>query len=409
VSTVLIIQPDAALREALASCIREAGWAVEAIAHPPARASARPAIVVIYVATAAGIRAIEAHVREGARVVAVGAAEPRRLAIDALRAGACEFLRKPFGLRALERALAAVDHGLRRNAARDAFEWSDARMARLRREVEAAARSDATLQIVGERGTGRHRLARFVHAMSRRGAPLVEFEPAEPSVRRLEQGGASRAAAALAAAAGGTLLIDAPAALTVGEQAELLHALSGDASRNSRPATRVIVICERPLRDEPRLIAELRFRLDVLLLALPPLRERPADVERLARDLAERAAITRGVAPPRFTNAALAALRALPLPGNEPELASLMERAAALFAGRVLDVEGLLRARSETTTTDASGTLDLGELERVAVGRALAKCRGNRTHAARELGISVRTLRNKLREYAACEARRAGG
>ncbi len=365
-------------------------------------------MVVIDVADAAGIRAIEARVREGALVVALGAAEPRRLAIDALRAGACEFLRKPFGLRALERALAAVDHGLRGNVARLAFEWSDARTAQRRREVEAAARSDATLQIVGERGTGRHRMARFVHAMSWRDGPLVVLEHAEPGVPRFQGGGVSRPAAAVAAAAGGTLLVEAPGEITVGEQTELLHALSGAASPHTRSAARVIVICERPLRAEPRLLPELRFRLDVLMLALPPLRERPADVELLARDLAERAAIARGVAPPRFTNAALASLRALPLPGNEPELASLMERAAALFAGRALDVEALLRARSETISPDGAGTLDLGELERVAVGRALAQCRGNRTHAARELGISVRTLRNKLREYAASEANRAG-
>ena len=405
---VLIVESDAALRETLARCIGEAGWSVEVSADGAAAASARPGLVLIDVANGAEIGAIETHVRAGAVVVAIGAAEPRRLAIDALRAGACEFLRKPFGLRALEQALVAAESRLPGGAVRLALGASDPRMAQLCREAEVAARSDATLQIVGERGTGRRRLARFVHARSRRDGPLIALGRGEPRRVRPGHGAASRADAAVAAAAGGTLLLEDPGGCAASEQAELLHALARVPASHGDPAPRVIVICERPLRAESRLRAELRFRLDVLTLTVPPLRERPGDVASIARDRVERAAIARGVAAPRLTSASLAALCALPLPGNVPELASLMERAAALFAGRDLDVEALLRGRSEATHDEAaSGTLDLGELERAAIERALLQCGGNRTHAARALGISVRTLRNKLHDYAAAGARAA--
>lgn len=399
---VLIVEPDAALRETLLRCIGEAGWPVDAVADAAASGGARSGLVLIDVANGAGIAAIEAYVRGGASVVAIGAAEPRRLAIDALRAGACEFLRKPFGLRALEQALSAADSGRRGSAVRSTFGARDPRMVQLHREAEVVARSAATLQIVGERGTGRHRLARFVHLRSRRDGPLVAFGRGESRRSRPEPGADSRAAAAVAAAAGGTLLLEDPGSCAASEQAELLHALARDLAARPDPATRVIVICERPLRAESRLRAELRFRLDVLTLVVPPLRERPGDVASIARDLVERAALARGVAAPRLTSASLAALRALPLPGNVPELASLMERAVALFAGRELDVAALLRGRSEVVPRETgSETLDLGELERAAIERALVQYGGNRTHAARALGISVRTLRNKLHDYAA--------
>jgi two-component system response regulator FlrC len=391
---VLIAEPDTALRDALAACIRDAGWDAIALDDPSVARAERHAVTLVDVADAAGVRRIETLVREGAVVVALGAAEPRRLAVEAVRAGAREFLRKPFALRALERALAAADYALRRPPGERMLATADGEMARVLRDAEAAARTDATLQIVGEPGTGRRRLARFVHAASaRRGAAFVAWS-------------GEGLAEAFAAAREGTLLVDEPAALDAAAQGALAHAVASASADGAAP--RLVILARRQLRDDPRLRADLRLRLDVLAIAVPPLRERPVDVAALARDLASRAALARGVEPPRFSPAALAALCALPLPGNAHELASLMERATALFAGRDVDVPALLRSALAAPPVAASDeSLDLGRLERAAIERALARTQGNRTHAARALGISVRTLRNKLREYAdAAEAGR---
>ncbi|RIK91683.1 MAG: hypothetical protein DCC71_24915, partial [Proteobacteria bacterium] len=169
---------------------------------------------------------------------------------------------------------------------------------------------------------------------------------------------------------------------------------------------RVVVVARRRPADDLRLCPALRLRLDVLVFALPPLRERPADVGQLARAFAERAALAHGSAPPILLDDAIAALRALPLPGNAHELAALMERAAALFAGRELDVAALLARRplGAPRTAPEAETFELRTLERSAIERALARFGGNRTHAAKALGISVRTLRNKIREYALARA-----
>ena len=394
---VLIAEPDRALCEALVGCIRDAGWDAIPVENAVAIEPTRHAVLVLDVADAAGVRRVEALARAGSVVIALGAAEPRRLAIDALRAGAHEYLRKPFELRALERALAGAEHALRKPALRHELASEDASMHRLLRDATAAARSDATLQIVGEPGTGRRRVARWVHlASGRRDAPFVVLADAAERTSFEE---------AFGAAHGGTLLIDEPAALTSEKQAELAEALAHHAAPHG---PRLVAISRAPLREDRRLRADLRLRLDVLAIALAPLRERPLDVVLLAREFAAKAALARGVEPPRFPPAALEALCALPLPGNAHELANLMERAVALFAGRDLDVAALLRGGTALPPSDdAAESLDLGRLERIAIERALARSKGNRTHAARALGISVRTLRNKIREYGAADTAEA--
>jgi two-component system response regulator FlrC len=390
VSDVLVIEPDTALHKVLERCADEAGFRVVTVAegHEPV------AIALVDVADAAGIEAVSRLARDGTFVIAMGGAAPRRLAIDALRAGAVEFLRKPFDLHAFERALAAADRRVRRGAPRLALASEDARMLQLVRAAETAARTCATLQIVGEVGTGRRRLARFVHAASRREGACLTLGPDS----------CGNAAAALRDAADGTLLVEEPGLFPPLAQEVLLRALAARVPASRRGSARIVAVCDRPLRGDRRVRPELRLRLDVLSLVVPPLRERPADVARLARHFAERAAGARGVAAPRLGQNAIAALCGLPLPGNAAELASLMERAAVLFAGRDVDVAALLDGCGAAPAPGCEGSaLDLGRLERAAVERALSVCRGNRTHAARALGISVRTLRNKLRDYATAE------
>jgi two-component system response regulator FlrC len=405
VSRVLIVEPDRALRETLALCVRDAGWQADAVGDAgDARAfeAGRHTAVVIDVGSAPALAWIEALRRRSpdTAVIAMGTGESRDLGIAALERGVREFLRKPFQLRALERALATALPAGRRAVRGAAPSASDPRMQRLLHEIEVAARTDATLALIGERGTGRRRLARFVHAASARSeAPFVSLGG------DAESGGDRREAVhtALDAARGGTLLIDEPAELAAAAQAALLDALSRHTSVTDRDEGRMrarcVIVARRPMRDEPHLRPELRLRLDVLAFPLPPLRERPADVEYLARAFIERAALASGARPPRLSRDAIAALQALPLPGNANELAALMERAVLLFADREIDVASLLQSRPLGAAPPEIETLDLRTLERATVERALERFAGNRTHAARALGISVRTLRNKIREY----------
>jgi two-component system response regulator PilR (NtrC family) len=411
VQRVLIVEPDAGLRALLGDCVRAAGWRADPVADFAAARTRVPrehTVALVDVASEADLSALaELCARAPDRVtVAMTPRDRLALSVAALRHGARDVLGKPFDVRALERAL-AVATSLRMHTAESlaAALGALAAPASLLREVEAAARTDATLQIVGEAGTGRRRLARLVHAASpRRCGPLVAID-GEAVAGELERWASDPLAAALRAAQGGTLVLATPEALPAPAQARLLEALATP----RRHDVRVIAVARRRLRDEPRLVPELRLRLDVLVLALPPLRERTEDLERLARSLAERWAALEGTAPPRLGPELLAALRRHPFPGNLVELDALMRRAATLFPGRDVDPRALLAgprasaggpaAEAASDAVDPDATLDLRELERRAVVRALALHGGNRTHAARALGISVRTLRNKIQAY----------
>ena len=381
--------------------MRAAGWHADTAARlDPALAGDPGAYTVVLadLADEADVAGLErlCQCGDAPAAVGMGARDRLDLAVRALRGGARAYLGKPFDVRALERAL-AVAAGARAAgplAPRFAPPPEDPPMQALVREAEAAARADATVAIVGEVATGRRRLARFVHAASaRRAGPLVELD-----ARGLGDDGAAlfgARAGALVAARGGTLVLVEPGALAAPLQARLLAALAGEPGA----APRVIAVCERPLAGDARLRADLGLRLDVVRLAVPPLRARPIELARLAVALADRLAAAQGVAPPRFGDDALEALRRHPFPGNLRELENLMQRAVLWFPGESVDVAALLAPRPATRPAAAAPLLDLRALERRAVEQALALCAGNRTRAARALGISVRTLRNKLHQY----------
>lgn len=405
---VLIVERDAALAALLADCIRAAGWRADTTPCLEAAAAASPrasTLVLVDLADAADVEQLSRLCGRDDPPLAVAMAPRDRLdlAIAALRGGACEFLAKPFGMRALERTLAAAACRRRRgSAAPFAVAAEDPPMHELLARAAAAARIDATVAIVGENATGRRRVARFVHATSARGGgPLVELDAralGEQEAIADLCGGEGGDGGALRRAAGGSLLLLEPGALAAAAQARLLAALTTPAG--AAPAPRVLAVAERPLRDDPRLCAALRLRLEVVSLRVPPLRERPRELARLAGALGERMAAAQGVPPPRFGPAALAALAAHPFAGNLRELENLVQRAVLCFPGAEVDVPALLGARSGLRPpAPPTPVLDLRELERRTVVQALALHGGNRTRAARALGISVRTLRNKLDRY----------
>ncbi|WP_437724954.1 sigma 54-interacting transcriptional regulator [Sorangium sp. So ce861] len=302
----------------------------------------------------------------------------------------------------------------------------------MRRVLELArrvAQVDATVLITGESGTGKERVARLVHDASPRArAPLLAINCAaipEPLLESELFGhargaftGATRDRAGIfEAAAGGTLFLDEVGELPAGVQVKLLRALQAREVRRvgenrSRPVdVRVVAATNRELAAEVaagRFRKDLYYRLKVVELRLPPLRERREDILPLARALLAHAATRMRRPAPRLSPGAADRLVRYAWPGNVRELENAMERAVALVEARRVEADDLpeevrsaLRPPGAGPRAPALGERPrtLGEVEKEHILAALARNGGNQTRTAAELGIGVSTLYRKLKEY----------
>ena len=288
-------------------------------------------------------------------------------------------------------------------------------------QARQAARSGADILLEAESGTGKELLARLIHDVSSRAShPLVAINCAAVPENLLESDlfGHVRGAftGALVSnpgkftlASGGTLLLDEIGEMPLGLQPKLLRVLQerefyrlGD----TRPVTvdvRVIASTNRSLHalvEEGGFREDLYYRLNVIPLALPPLRDRGEDVIELAEYFAAKFAAP--ALPPRLGDAFRAALRAHPWPGNVRELANTMRRAVALCAGDEIGAAGLQfmqTAAAPGAVRWLKAGLSLRELEKSLLEITLHATAGNRTHSAELLGVSLRTVRNKIREH----------
>ncbi|BDG07964.1 sigma-54 interaction domain-containing protein [Anaeromyxobacter paludicola] len=304
------------------------------------------------------------------------------------------------------------------------------------REVLAAladvAPTPTTVLLLGESGTGKEVLARHVHALSSRAAgPWVAVNCAALPAELLESelfghergaftGAEQRRAGRFEQASGGTLLLDEISELPLGLQAKLLRAIQEreiDRVGGARPVpvdVRIIATSNRDLAEmvaAGRFRSDLYYRLNVFPVVIPPLRERPEDLSPLAVALVAEGAAALGRPAPLLSPDALAALSATGLPGNVRELKNLLERALVRCRGPLLERAHLglgparpaaprpLPAEPAAAGVPAGLPLELAALERLAITEALRRTGGNRTHAARLLGIGLRTLRNKLRAW----------
>jgi DNA-binding NtrC family response regulator len=217
----------------------------------------------------------------------------------------------------------------------------------------------------------------------------------------------------------GTILLDEISEMNLGLQAKLLRVLQErevDRIGGREPVhvnIRVIATTNRSLRQEVeqgRFREDLYYRLNVFPITLPPLRERPSDIPVLVRHFVRATAARNGLAAPRISDAALAVLQGRLWKGNVRELENAIERAVLLAGGEGIAPEHVLMDESAaagsppapshaTNTTTPSAAGSLWEMERDLIMHTLDRVKGNRTHAAKALGISIRTLRNKLREY----------
>ncbi len=249
------------------------------------------------------------------------------------------------------------------------------------------AATKATVLIVGEHGTGKTLVARALHERSGRAAqPLHVLSALALDLATLE--------AALNGA--GTVVLDDVGSLPFDLQGSVLRLLErGFSARLVATASPALPVQVR----EGRFRADLYYRLDVFPLRVPPLTERAADLPRLCAALLETAVRGLGLPPRQLTARALARLTRQTFDGNVRGLANLLERACIRSHAAQLD-EGALGLGDEATPSEGSFPahlpLDLAELERLAIAEALRRSQGNRTHAAKLLGLGLRTLRIKL-------------
>jgi DNA-binding NtrC family response regulator len=356
------------------------------------------------------------------RVVVVTAYATVQSAVSCVRDGAIDYLMKPFSPEALEKAAAAA----LKSGAAQAPDWdkqnvvaADPALVAALDLARRAAASDVTVLLEAESGAGKEVFARLIHRESpRRHGPFVAVNCAALPRELLEAElfGHSRGAFTGAhrdrrghfqVADGGTLLLDEIGEMNPDLQARLLRVLQDrviqpvGSEDPLRVDVRVIAATNRCLRDEMlsgRFREDLYYRLRVLPIRIPPLRERPADIEPLARMFARHF----GGPDADLTPAAMARLRAHAWPGNVRELQNALQRAAILAGESPIDAGHLdlePAPDGQPGGEDSKTPLSLEDAERETIRNVLIRTKGNRSEAAAALGISPRTLRHKLKRF----------
>jgi DNA-binding NtrC family response regulator len=273
------------------------------------------------------------------------------------------------------------------------------------------AGTDATVVLHGEPGTGKERMAREIHTVSRRRErPFVAIGCAGTAVSELEQ--AAQQSAAAVPGQGGTLFLKEVAELSTEAQTWLLHFLdSRDAGRSGQPDLRVIASSSQDLQarvDAGALREDLFYRLYVVPIELPPLRERQDDVVLLLKQLTVERAAFHGRRAPRYSVTARNLLKSYAWPGNVRELRNFCERMVILMAGNMVQPDNLplemrrgsaQQGKQSRFVLPAEG-IDLLALEGEMIRQALGMTGGNRSKAARLLGISRDTLLYRIQKHA---------
>lgn len=334
-------------------------------------------------------------------------------AVETMKEGATDYLMKPFSFDAIGKAVESI---LSRIQYEREIITEDPEMKKIISLAGNIAGSDLTVLITGESGTGKELLARYIHRLSRRReGPFIAVNCAAIPDNLLESelfghekgaftGAVEKKAGKFELANGGTILLDEIGEMPLTLQAKLLRVLQErevDRIGGKKPIpidVRIIATTNRDLHKEcgeGRFREDLYYRLNVFPIRIPPLRERKQDIPALALHFINKFSALSGKNITGFSEEALQALMNRPWRGNVRELENVIQRATVISSGGTIKPEDLMF--DDINTPQNTGRIR--EMEKDLILKTLEEVEGNKTKAAKILGVSVRTIRNKLNEY----------
>ncbi len=443
-TSVVLIEDDASLRESLAEYLGSKGYAVATAARGEEGIAAVDSETEVVITDyklpgQSGLDVLREVRRKNptTEVIIITGYGSIDSAVEAMKEGAYHYVTKPVNPTVLVRILGELTHRralesevvqLRQQLDEQyGFENLIGRSAGMRRVfdvIRQVAPTRTTVLITGESGTGKELVARAIHQNSpRKSARFVAINCAALPATLLESelfghekgaftGATQRRQGLIQAANGGTLFIDEVAELEPSLQVKLLRVLESrlvmplGSNREEPVDIRILAATHQDLEkrvQEGRFREDFLYRLKVVSIQLPPLRDRRDDIPLLARTFLEQAVQENGLNARRLTPEALSRLASYHWPGNVRELRNVIESAAVLSADESIGIEDLPPPLVERPQAGVGGLFHVGmtmeELERQAILATLKSTGGNRTRAAEQLGISLRTLQRKLKEY----------
>jgi DNA-binding NtrC family response regulator len=445
--TVLVVDDDAGLRESFRLILEDEYDVIDVTDGHQALEVVRAAqvdvvLLDIRLPEMDGIEVLERikQLEEQVEVILVTAVKTVKTAVGAMKLGAFDYVTKPFEedellatirralqKRSLEREVAYLRTELARRSGLDDIVGQHAEMQKLFRTIAQIAQTSSTVLISGESGTGKELVARAIHRMSpRRDKPFVAVNPAAISEALVESelfghekgaftGAYQRKPGRFELAQGGTLFLDEIASLKPEMQAKLLRVLQErelervGGTRTIRLDVRIVAASNVDLRqavEREAFRADLYYRLNVVPITVPPLRERRSDVPLLVEHFIQRYTTELGKRIAGLTPEAMAALQEYPWPGNVRELQNVVERAVALVEAGPIGLNDLptdlllpdhrLRVKQAENLPLRTAT---DEFERQIVLRVLERVQWNRSEASRILGIHRNSLKMKLKRW----------
>ncbi|RUM87599.1 MAG: sigma-54-dependent Fis family transcriptional regulator [Thermodesulfatator sp.] len=440
---VVIIDDDAGIRDAAFQVLSREGYEVEmAGTAEEARRLIRDYEfdVILLDLKLPGVEGLDLlrEIREEdpqAQVVVITAYGTVQVAVSAMKLGAADFLQKPFSpqelrlavARALEKKRLTLENiylkrALAEKEGQVEFIGKSPAIRRVLEQAEMAAQTDSTVLLTGESGTGKGLLARLIHRMSPRAeGPFVAVDCGTlvstlfeselfGHVRGAFTGATHHKIGKFELANGGTIFFDEIGNISLDIQAKLLKAVEEKeisplgSHRLVRVDVRILAATNKDLRKEVRegrFREDLYFRLNVISIHLPPLRERREDIPLLAQYFLRRYAQKHRKPVEALAPEVLEIFQRYPWPGNVRELENTIERLVVFARKSVIGPEDLYFAGFESQTPDLTleEDLPLEEVEKRHVLRVLRACQGNKTLAAQKLGIDRKTLREKLKRW----------